>query len=244
MTRKIYILAAGIGLSCALGVAANAANLHLPLSSQSAVTLTGSNDGAGLPGAPGGKGGKPGFTIDGVRSLAGADYDIAKLHKYCAKVMDGVEAGDRKLDGTEEFIPSDCVDFFVVPHEEAHADRPAKSGAIDYDEDLFSYCVDLLRQARRDEALPGYKGKRRVYSGEFGPRDCADYFASLEPSRKGPGYHGLKRDGSRGASVSGGVGGAGGRAGRGAGGGSGGDGGDGVAGGVGGKGGKGGTASD
>lgn len=242
MTRKIFLLAAGVGLSCAIGVAANAASLHLPLTSQSAVTLTGSSDGAGLPGAPGGKGGKPGFVLDGARSLSAAEYDIAKLHKYCAGIMDGVEAGDRKPEASGGFVPSDCVDFFVVPHEEAHADRTEKSGAYDYDEELFSYCVDLLRQARRDEALPGYKGKRRVYSGEFGPRDCADYFASLEPSRKGPVYHGLKRNGSRGASISGGVGGAGGKAGRGYGGGSGGDGGDGVAGGVGGKGGKGGSA--
>lgn len=241
MTRKIYILAAGLGLTFAIGVAANAASLHAPLTSRSAVTLTGSNDGAGLPGLPGGKGGKPGG-VDGVRSLAAANYDVSKLHKYCASVMDGVKGGDAIGENAEEFVPSDCVDFFVVPYENGRTGPVAKSGALEYDEELFSYCVDLLRQARRDDALPGYKGKRRVYSSEFTPGDCADYFASLEEEAGGGGRHALKRSGHRGASISGGVGGAGGKAGRGAGGGSGGDGGDGVARGMGGKGGKGGSS--
>jgi hypothetical protein len=239
MTRKLYLLAAGLGLTCAVGVAANAANLHLPLTSRSAVTLTGSSDGAGLPGAPGGRGGKSG---EAKRALLSSSYDLAKLRKYCSSVMDDVDGGGRIPESAESFVPSDCVDYFVVPPEHKRSSPASKSGAIEYDEGLFSYCVDLLRQARRDHALPGYKGGRREYWSEYTPGDCAEYFIALEETGGKSLRHGLKRHGRDGASISGGVGGAGGRAGHGAGGGSGGHGGAGIARGFGGRGGRGGSA--
>jgi hypothetical protein len=239
MKKKLYILAAGIGLSCAAGLAANAASLHLPLSTSSTVIRTGSSDGASLPGLPGGKGGKPGNASESSRM---ADYDVDKLYTYCSKVMDDARRGEGPGDTSDDFVPSDCVDFFVIPSHGGVSDHAGKYGGAEYDEEVFSYCVDLLRHARRDDGLPGYKGKRRIYSSDFSPRDCTDYFASLEKAEKGGSHYGLKRHGRSGASISGGVGGEGGKAGRGAGGGSGGAGGAGVGGGGGGRGGAGGSS--
>lgn len=237
MRKRLYILAAGLGLSCA---AASAATLHLPQSAAPVYTRTGSSDGAGLPGAPGGKAGRSGSVGAMLRGLWSSD-EGDKLYEYCAKAMEDIRRGDGFAEGDERFLPSDCVDIFVVPFEKGAGERFGHDGKTSYDEDLFSYCVDLLRQARREEeGLPGYKGKRRTYSSDFSPRECAEYFASLEMMGKDNRRYSLKRNGQRGLGLYGGIGGKSGKAGRGLYGGRGGDGGDGVDGGVGGRGGRGG----
>lgn len=263
--RTIFTLAAALCTSAALSLPAGALSGHKPAAPSSALTAAGS-DGAGLPGLPGGKAGKPG--APGRPGHLPARYDLEALHSYCTDLMDSVRRGDDlDLDDAEGLVPSDCVDFFVIPAEPGQSARGGDgggfpglpggkggdSGAIGgvgkdfsaYDEDLFAYCVDLLRQARRQASgLPGYSGKRRAYDGDFAPGDCIAYYSSVDPSdaaQAQPRSYSRKRDGADGPSLLGGQGGEGGRRGAGPGGGSGGAGGAGVGGGVGGKGGAGGS---
>jgi len=271
--RKIFSLALALSASALAGHAAYALNAQKFDAPVSHLALTGA-DGAGLPGLPGGKAGKPGKASHS-RLAASADYDVDALYAYCAKLMDGVRRGkDFSGEDAEEFVATDCVDFFVIPAESGQPGRGGDGGGFlglpggkggesgaaggaggvasaDYDEELFAYCVDLLRQARRQASgLPGYSGKRRDYSDTYEPSDCIDYYAALDrpehggsadSGKGGASSYSRKRDGSDGPSIGGGLGGQGGRSGGGPGGGSGGSGGAGVGGGLGGKGGAGGS---
>jgi hypothetical protein len=245
--KKFYILAAGLGLSCTAAIAANAASLHLPFFSGSAFTRTGSSDGAGLPGLPGGKGGKPGYAKSMARSLL-PDLDVDKLYGYCVAILDDMKRGDAFPESEYRFLPADCAAFFAAMVDRDGRGRGDKPDPASYNEEFFSYCADLLRQARRgDETPPDDKNERRSYSNDYDPRECSAYFFSLQGADGGDRDQGdklgaLKRDGLHGLGISGGTGGTAGKAGRGLNGGDGGDGGDGVAGGVGGRGGRGGSS--
>jgi hypothetical protein len=106
---------------------------------------------------------------------------------------------------------------------------------IAVDEELLDYCSAMLQRSR-----PGSDANTPAESGEYGPSDCMDYFASLDAPKAG-GTGKAARDGTAGLSVGGGQGGEGGKRGAGPGGASGGAGGAGVGGGTGGKGGAGGS---
>lgn len=261
--RTIFTFAAALCAAALLSLPAGAIGVQKPAIPSAGLAAAGS-DGAGLPGLPGGKAGKPGAPNYGGALPAG--YDLEELHSYCTDLMESVRRGsDMDLDGAYGFVPSDCVDFFVIPAEPGQSarggdgggfpglpggkggDSGAVAGGTDIaadDEDLFAYCLDLLRQGRRQASgFPGYSGKRRADSGAFAPSDCIAYYATepRDAAQGGPRSYSRKRDGADGPSISGGVGGQGGRKGAGPGGGSGGGGGAGVGGGMGGKGGAGGS---
>ena len=129
--------------------------------------------------------------------------------------------------------------FRDCPAEKAARPAARAKGAeaqADVDEELLDYCDAVLKQS------PGESSATEpILSDDYELSDCADYFASLDPSSgKGANNDSGARSGSDGPSISGGEGGKGGKPGSGPGGGSGGAGGAGVGGGSGGKGGSGG----
>jgi len=249
-----------IGFAAALTFSAHAASVSL-LPTDPLFTLTGTSDGAGLPGAPGGKGGAAGSV--GASKRAGAASDNAgQIFAYCASVLDDLQRRNAVKPGPYGIGPAECAVMFPIPAESGQPGRggngggfaglPGGSGGragsaqtypVAAPDQLITYCSDLLRQLRRGPRdLPPLQEPRN--SDLFEPSDCADYFATLDGARPdaGAGIGFTKRNGADGPSISGGIGGRGGRAGVGPGGGSGGGGGAGVAGGIGGRGGAGGAS--
>lgn len=69
-------------------------------------------DGGGLPGLPGGKGGAAG-NAGGAEGTAAAMPIDEELLDYCGEVLKQSRSGAAKQPESEDFEPSDCVDYFA-----------------------------------------------------------------------------------------------------------------------------------